>query len=121
MTNEQKQVREFMEKYKQWTRDKAQLIPFTESHVRLKFHREEHLELNTAMAEHDLIGIADALGDLIYVILGTACAYGIDLEPVFQEIHRSNMTKQGKDSSGKVMKGDNYSPPDIERMLEEQG
>lgn len=68
--------------------------------------------------------VADALGDMIYVIYGMAIEMGIDLEAVVQEIHRSNMSKLGADGGpiyrddGKVMKGPNYFKPDLQKVLD---
>lgn len=85
---------------------------------RLKIISEELKELEEAMQQGNIISIADALADLEYAILGTAIAHGIDLEPVFNEIHRSNMTKDApKTKDGKGVKGKNYSPPDISKIL----
>ena len=71
----------------------------------------------------DLIETADALGDLKYVVEGAALVFGIPLEPVFMEIHRSNMSKLGTDGKpiyredGKVLKGPNYTPPNVAAVL----
>lgn len=73
--------------------------------------------------ETDLVGVADALGDLEYVVNGAAIEYGIDLPEVVAEIHRSNMTKLGDDGNpiyredGKVLKGPNYEEPNIAKVL----
>ena len=74
--------------------------------------REGHLEQ-----------VADALADLLYVVIGTGVAYGIDLSPVFEEVHRSNMTKfiDGyKREDGKWIKGPSYSPADLQAVLARQ-
>ena len=91
--------------------------------LRIDLIEEEFKEYKDAIAEKDLIEVADALGDLAYVIYGAAVTYGIDLDAVIAEIHRSNMTKLGTDgkpiyrSDGKVMKGPNYEPPNIEKII----
>lgn len=71
----------------------------------------------------DVVGIADAIGDLLYVVLGTAVACGIQIEDIFSEIHRSNMTKfiDGHcRQDGKWMKGPSYTPAQLEPILDEQ-
>lgn len=84
---------------------------------------EESEELLEAMYEADPVGMADALGDLLYVTYGAALAFGIDLDAVVDEIHRSNMSKLGADGKpiyredGKVLKGPGYFRPDIESVL----
>src|SRR4051812_1015034 len=84
--------------------------------IRLKLIREETDELETAMAENDIVEIGDALGDLLYVVYGTAITYGLQnaLPEIFNHIHDSNMSKLGLDGKpifredGKVLKGPNY-------------
>lgn len=81
---------------------------------------EEAKETVEAIADGDLIGIADGLADLLYVTLGAALAYGIPINDVFNEVHRSNMTKLGAKRdpiTGKVLKPATYSPPEIESIL----
>jgi predicted HAD superfamily Cof-like phosphohydrolase len=71
---------------------------------------EQGLEIGMSGIEE----VADALGDLLYFIYGTAVAHGIDMEPVLEEIHRSNMTKDPPTTTdGKAVKGPNYRPPDL--------
>ena len=85
--------------------------------------REELRELINAMSDEEVVAIADGLADLLYVVFGTAVAYGIPIDDVFAEVHESNMTKLdehgrpvvGKD--GKRLKGPFYRPPDIESLL----
>jgi predicted HAD superfamily Cof-like phosphohydrolase len=71
----------------------------------------------------NIIEIADALADLLYVVFGTAISYGIPIEEVFKEVHRSNMTKSmikdTKSIKGKTTKGDKFEPPNIKAVLEE--
>jgi predicted HAD superfamily Cof-like phosphohydrolase len=84
---------------------------------------EELRELLAAMHAEDLIEIADGLADLLYVVFGTAVAYGIPMDDVFEEVHRSNMTKLGFDgkpvigAAGKRLKGPGYVPPNIRPLL----
>lgn len=92
--------------------------------LRLALIEEEVGELAEAARAGDLIGIADALADIVYVAYGTAHVYGIDLDAVLDEVHASNMTKLGADgrpvrrADGKVLKGPNYRPPDIAAVLD---
>lgn len=76
--------------------------------------------------EADIVGVADALGDIEYVVNGMAAGMGINLPAVVKEIHRSNMTKLGADGKpiyredGKILKGENYEPPNLEKVLFEE-
>jgi predicted HAD superfamily Cof-like phosphohydrolase len=91
--------------------------------LRVDLVQEEVGEFITASEQGDLIGIADALADIVYVVYGTALTYGIDLDAVLREVHRSNMSKLDSDGKpvlrpdGKVLKSDRYSPPDIASVL----
>jgi predicted HAD superfamily Cof-like phosphohydrolase len=76
-------------------------------------------ELALAIADRDPVRIADALGDLAYVLFGTAVTYGVPLREVFEEIHRSNMTKAVRAPGDTRLrdKGESYVPPDIKGVL----
>ena len=91
--------------------------------LRERLIQEEFDELKEAMARNDLAGIAKEIADLLYVVYGTAVSYGMDMEPVFREVHRSNMSKVGgyKRDDGKWVKPATYSPACIEPILAEQG
>lgn len=90
-----------------------------ETGLRMALIDEEYEELRAAVSLNDVIGAADALADLVYVLYGAALTWGIPLSSVLAEVHRSNMTKLGADlrpirrEDGKVLKGPNYQPPDI--------
>ncbi len=88
--------------------------------LRLSLLREEMAELERAIADCDTVEVADALADLVYVTYGTAISFGIDLRPVFEEVHRSNMAKVGGGSraDGKVLKPPDWMPPRIRQILE---
>lgn len=90
--------------------------------LRVKLIQEEFDELREALATEDLSSIAKEMADLLYVVYGTAVSYGIDMDPIFQEVHRSNMSKVGgyKREDGKWVKPPTYSPAHIEPILEEQ-
>jgi len=83
-------------------------------------------ELKELVDAKTLVDVADALGDLLYVVYGSAVTYGIDLEPVFAEIHRSNMTKLWggseirKNEYGNVIKPTTYSPANIKAEIHRQ-
>ena len=91
--------------------------------LRIQLIKEEFNELKEALAREDLASIAKEMADLLYVVYGTAVSYGIDMDPVFREVHRSNMSKVGghKREDGKWVKPATYSPALIEPILAEQG
>ena len=91
--------------------------------LRVRLIQEEFDELIAALAAEDLSSIAKEMADLLYVVYGTAVSYGIDMNPVFREVHRSNMSKVGgyKREDGKWVKPATYSPARIEQILAEQG
>jgi predicted HAD superfamily Cof-like phosphohydrolase len=90
--------------------------------LRVRLIQEEFGELQEAMAKDDLPSIAKEMADLLYVVYGTAVSYGIDIDPVFREVHRSNMSKVGgyKREDGKWVKPASYSPAAVEPILAEQ-
>lgn len=94
-----------------------------DSTLRVELIEEELIELKDGLAAKDVVEVADAIGDLLYVVLGCAVSCGIDMEPIFREIHRSNMTKKGghKAENGKWIKPDTYEPPKLLPILIAQG
>lgn len=116
-------VGDFMEAFGQ----KVELEPtwpdFNTRELRLELIQEELDELAQAIDERDMVQIADALTDLLYVVYGAGHAFGIDLDECFAEVHRSNMSKLGPNGKpihredGKVMKGPGYFEPDLEGIL----
>lgn len=84
--------------------------------LRCDFIDEEAAELRLAVAGGDVTGVADALADLAYVVYGAALHYGIDLDAVVAEVHRSNMTKTPA-GNGKAVKGPEYRPPNLQEAL----
>lgn len=91
--------------------------------LRSRLIAEESAEALDALACRDLIALADALADIVYVVYGTAITFGIDLDACVEEVHRSNMSKlddAGQPvlrADGKVLKSDQYRPPDLRRVL----
>ena len=93
--------------------------------LRFELMREENEEYLEAAQNNDLVEIADALGDMLYILSGTIIAHGMQhkIVEVFEEIQRSNMSKLGADGKpiyredGKVMKGPNYFKPDLNKFL----
>ena len=94
------------------------------NNLRYDLIKEELEELRVAMKNKDLLEVADALTDILYVTYGAGHAFGIDLDKCFNEVQRSNMSKLGSDGkpiyneNGKVMKGPNYFKPDLKKLLE---
>ena len=91
--------------------------------LRLDLIQEELNELTDAINNKDLLEVADALTDILYVTYGAGHAFGIDLDNCFEEVQNSNMSKLGSDGkpiyndSGKVMKGPNYFKPDLSKFV----
>ena len=84
--------------------------------------REEVEETIKAIEENDLVEIADGIADSIVVLLGTAIAYGIDIRPIWDEVHKTNMAKVGGEvrPDGKQLKPEGWVAPDIQNLLDEQ-
>jgi predicted HAD superfamily Cof-like phosphohydrolase len=91
--------------------------------MRMALISEECDELETALSEDDIPGIADSVADLIYVLLGTAVSYGIDMREVWRAVHAANMAKVGGGlrGDGKVLKPPDWVAPDVAGILERQG
>lgn len=100
-------------------------VPADVWELRQKLIDEEYQELKDAVEAEDIIEIADACADLLYVVYGTALAFGIPITKVFEEVHRSNMSKVlpdgtvGRRADGKILKSPTYSPPNLEPILRE--
>ena len=117
-------VRVFMETFGQMVVTKPQFPDEKTMKLRYNLIKEELDELEHAMKTKNLKEIADALTDILYVTYGAGFAYGIDLDKCFKEVQRANMSKLGKDGKpifndqGKVMKGPNYSEPNLKQFVE---
>ena len=116
-------VGDFMEAFGQDVQFEPTWPDFNTRELRLELIQEELDELSDAIADRDMIQIADALTDLLYVVYGAGHTFGLDLDECFQEVHRSNMSKLGENGrpiyreDGKVMKGPGYFEPDLEGIL----
>ena len=122
MTNFEK-VGTFMKTFGQEVKKKPSLSTDKINQLRLDLIEEELGELKAAMNKNDLLEVADALTDILYVTYGAGHAFGIDLDSCFNEVQNSNMSKLGLDGkpiyneSGKVMKGPNYFKPDLLKFV----
>ena len=122
MTNFDK-VGIFMKTFGQEVRDKPSLSDEKINQLRLNLIDEELDELKEAMHNKDLLEVADALTDILYVTYGAGHAFGINLDKCFEEVQNSNMSKldeNGKpiyNESGKVMKGPNYFKPNLSKFV----
>ena len=117
-------VKTFMETFGQIVRTKPQFPDEKTIQLRLNLIKEELSELEQAIKNKNLKEIADALTDILYVTYGAGYAYGINLDKCFKEVQRANMSKLGIDGKpiynekGKVMKGPNYTEPNLKQFVE---
>ena len=118
-----KKVRKFMETFDQEVKTKPSFSTNKINSLRYDLIKEELEELKVAMEGKDLLEVADALTDILYVPYGGGHAFGIDLDKCFEEVQNSNMSKLDNDSkpiyneSGKVMKGPNYFKPNLSKFI----
>ena len=116
-------VQEFMDTFGQEVKKKPSFSSEKINSLRFDLIKEELDELKVAIDNKDLLEVADALTDILYVTYGAGHAFGIDLDACFQEVQNSNMSKLGHDGkpiyneAGKVMKGPNYFKPDLSKYL----
>ncbi|MDA7714448.1 nucleoside triphosphate pyrophosphohydrolase family protein [Candidatus Pelagibacter sp.] len=116
-------VKTFMETFGQEVKNKPSFGTDKINSLRYDLIKEELEELKEAMENKDLLEVADALTDILYVTYGAGHAFGIDLDKCFDEVQSSNMSKLGEDGkpiyneSGKVMKGPKYFKPDLTKFL----
>lgn len=126
MQSAQKNLRDFHEKFGLTINDTPTVPDDEVLQFRINLINEEAEEFEQAAKDRNLVEMADALADLAYVTLGAAVSLGIDLAPVFEEVHRSNMTKLWPDgqihrrADGKVIKPPTYSPANIAEELQRQ-
>ena len=122
-------VHEFMQTFGQEIKTRAEWPDEKICDLRVDLIAEELDELKDAIYNKDgtLVDVADALTDLLVVVYGAGHAFGIDLNECFKEVHRSNMSKLGEDGKpiyredDKVLKGPNYFPPNLEKIIKGDG
>ena len=113
----------FMKTFGQEVKNKPSFSSDKINKLRIDLIKEELEELTAAIKNKDLLEVADALTDILYVTYGAGHAFGIDLDKCFDEVRNSNMSKlseEGKpiyNESGKVMKGPNYFKPDLSKFV----
>ena len=113
----------FMKTFGQEVKTKPSFSSDKINKLRIDLINEELEELQEAMKNNDLLEVADALTDILYVTYGAGHAFGIDLDKCFNEVQNSNMSKLGENGepiyneSGKVMKGPNYFKPDLSKFV----
>ncbi len=113
----------FMKTFGQEVKTKPSLSTEKINKLRIDLIKEELEELTEAMNNKDLLEVADALTDILYVTYGAGHAFGIDLDKCFEEVQNSNMSKLDKNGKpiyndeGKVMKGPNYFKPDLSKFV----
>ena len=116
-------VKTFMKTFNQEVKTKPSFSNDKVNKLRYDLIQEELDELKVAMENKDLLEVADALTDILYVTYGAGHAFGINLDKCFEEVQNSNMSKLGEDSKpiynefGKVMKGPKYFKPDLTKYL----
>ena len=122
MSNFEK-VGTFMKTFAQEVKTKPSFSNDKINKLRIDLIKEELKELTEAMDNKDLLEVADALTDILYVTYGAGHAFGVDLDKCFNEVQKSNMSKLDKNGkpiyneSGKVMKGPNYFKPDLSKFV----
>ena len=113
----------FMKTFGQEVKTKPSLSSDKINKLRIDLIKEELEELTEAMQKKDLLEVADALTDILYVTYGAGHAFGINLDKCFKEVQNSNMSKLGLDGKpiynekGKVMKGPNYFKPNLDKFV----
>ena len=122
MTNFEK-VGLFMSTFGQEVKKKSELSSEKINSLRISLIQEELEELTKAIKDNDILEVADALTDILYVTYGAGHSFGINLDKCFDEVQKSNMSKLGKDGKpiynehGKVMKGPDYFKPNLSKFI----
>ena len=116
-------VKTFMNTYGQDVKEKAEFPENKIVELRIDLIEEELNELKEAIKNKDIVEVADALTDILYVTYGAGHSFGVNLDECFDEVQKSNMSKLGEDGkpiyndSGKVMKGPNYFAPNLKKIV----
>ena len=116
-------VKTCMNTYGQDVKEKAEFAENKIVQLRIDLIEEELNELKEAIKNKDIVEVADALTDILYVTYGAGHSFGVNLDECFDEVQRSNMSKLGEDGkpiyndSGKVMKGPNYFAPNLKKIV----
>lgn len=116
-------VKDFMTTYGQEVKTKSEFPEEQIIKLRIDLIKEELNELTDAIKQRNLVEVADALTDILYVTYGAGHSFGINLDLCFAEVQRSNMSKLGEDGkpiyneNGKVMKGSNYTKPNLKQFI----
>jgi len=119
-----KKVKTFMNTYGQDVKEKPIFPDEKIVQLRIALIEEELNELKEAIKKNDIVEVADALTDILYVTYGAGHSFGVDLDKCFEEVQSSNMSKLGENGkpiyneSGKVMKGPNYFAPNLKKLLD---
>jgi predicted HAD superfamily Cof-like phosphohydrolase len=126
MKKQVKQVEDFQNAFGGFIGEGASFPPLDRCVLRQRLLQEEVLELHQAWSNKDIVEVADAITDCMYILIGTAIEFGLQdkLEDLFDEVHGSNMSKLDENGKpiyrkdGKVMKGPNYYRPDLKKILD---
>ena len=117
-------VMDFMNNFKQEVKYNPEFPDEKVQKLRISLIEEELEELKEAIENKDIVEVADALTDILYVTYGAGAAFGIDLDKCFEEVHNSNMSKLDRDgrpiyrNDGKILKGPDYFEPNLEKIVE---
>ena len=117
-------VMDFMNNFGQEVKYNPELPDEKVQKLRISLIEEELEELKEAMGKEDMVGVADALTDILYVTYGAGAAFGIDLDKCFEEVHSSNMSKLDRNghpiyrNDGKILKGPDYFEPNLEKIVD---
>ena len=129
MKKQLQQIWDFQSAYNSTRNTSPTFLSPDEYQLRYRLGKEELDEYLEACKDNDLIEVADALADQLYILLGTMISHGMGdvMEDIFDDVHRSNMSKLGEDGKpiyredGKILKGPNFSKPNIAKYLSDNG